>query len=175
MPCKGHVCVLSLSGLLDSVTPWTASRQAPLSMGILQARVLEWVSISFSRGSSWPRDRTHIFYIGRCILYRWAIWESHTMARVQCKVQQLQRIVCSFLKERFVLYLKFYLFFTSFIKMCSKWVKNLSLFIKMCLKWVTDLNLRCKTMKLLQDNVRENLGDPGFGNKVFCWHFLLYF
>ena len=175
MPCKGHVCVLSLSGLLDSVTPWTASRQAPLSMGILQARVLEWVAISFSRGSSWPRDRTHIFYIGRCILYRWAIWESHTMARVQCKVQQLQRIVCSFLKERFVLYVKFYLFFTSFIKMCSKWVKNLSLFIKMCLKWVTDLNLRCKTMKLLQDNIRENLRDPGFGNKVFCWHFLLYF
>ena len=26
--------------------------------GILQARVLEWVSISFSRGSSWPRDWT---------------------------------------------------------------------------------------------------------------------
>ena len=29
--------------------------------GILQARILEWVAISFSRGSSWPRDRTHIF------------------------------------------------------------------------------------------------------------------
>ena len=28
--------------------------------GILQARVLEWVAISFSRGSSWPRDRTHV-------------------------------------------------------------------------------------------------------------------
>ena len=26
--------------------------------GILQARILEWVAISFSRGSSWPRDRT---------------------------------------------------------------------------------------------------------------------
>ena len=26
--------------------------------GIFQARVLEWVAISFSRGSSWPRDRT---------------------------------------------------------------------------------------------------------------------
>ena len=24
--------------------------------GILQARTLEWVAISFSRGSSWPRD-----------------------------------------------------------------------------------------------------------------------
>ena len=31
------------------VTPWTVARQASLSMGILQARVLEWVAISFSR------------------------------------------------------------------------------------------------------------------------------
>ena len=28
--------------------------------GILQARTLEWVAISFSRGSSWPRDRTWV-------------------------------------------------------------------------------------------------------------------
>ena len=27
---------------------------------IFQARVLEWVAISFSRGSSWPRDRTQV-------------------------------------------------------------------------------------------------------------------
>ena len=31
--------------------------------GIFQARILEWVAISFSRGSSWPRDQTHIFCI----------------------------------------------------------------------------------------------------------------
>ena len=43
--------------------------------GIFQARILEWVSISSSRGSSWPRDRTHvspISCIGRWILYHWA-------------------------------------------------------------------------------------------------------
>ena len=35
--------------------------------GILQARVLEWVAISFSRGSSRPRDRTRVSCIpGRC-------------------------------------------------------------------------------------------------------------
>ena len=28
--------------------------------GISQARILEWVAISFSRGTSWPRDWTHI-------------------------------------------------------------------------------------------------------------------
>ena len=31
--------------------------------GILQARVLEWVAISFSRGSSQPRDWTRVFHI----------------------------------------------------------------------------------------------------------------
>ena len=40
----------------NSVTPWTAARQAPLSTGILQARILEWVAVSSSRGSSPPRD-----------------------------------------------------------------------------------------------------------------------
>ena len=30
--------------------------------GISQASILECIAISFSRGSSWPRDRTHIFY-----------------------------------------------------------------------------------------------------------------
>ena len=35
--------------------------------GILQARILEWVAISFSRGSSRPRDRTQVSHIaGRC-------------------------------------------------------------------------------------------------------------
>ena len=33
---------------------WTVTRQASLSMGILQARILEWVVMPFSRGSSHP-------------------------------------------------------------------------------------------------------------------------
>ena len=38
-------------------------------------RTLEWVAISFSTGSSWFRDRTHVSCIGRQILYHWATWE----------------------------------------------------------------------------------------------------
>ena len=38
--------------------------------GILQARILEWVARSFSRGSSWPSDHTHISCTGRRILVR---------------------------------------------------------------------------------------------------------
>jgi len=37
--------------------------------GFFQARILEWVAISFSRGFSLLRDRTHISCTGRGILY----------------------------------------------------------------------------------------------------------
>ena len=33
----------------DSATPWTTARQSPLSMGILQARIMEWVDTPFFR------------------------------------------------------------------------------------------------------------------------------
>ena len=39
---------------------------------IFQTKILEWVSISFSRGSSQPRDRTRVSSTGRWILYHWA-------------------------------------------------------------------------------------------------------
>ena len=40
--------------------------------GILQARLLEWVSFPFSRGSSQPRDWTQVFYIAGGFLTSWA-------------------------------------------------------------------------------------------------------
>jgi len=44
--------------------------------GIFQARILEWLAISYSRGSSQPRDQTHvaISIIGRRILYHRVTW-----------------------------------------------------------------------------------------------------
>ena len=39
------------------VTPWTVAHQAPLSMGISQSRIPQWVVIFFSRGFSQPRDK----------------------------------------------------------------------------------------------------------------------
>ena len=42
--------------------------------GILQARILQWIVISFSRGSSQPRDGNQVSCIGRQVLYRRAIW-----------------------------------------------------------------------------------------------------
>ena len=51
----------------DSLRPVDCSPPSSSVHGILQARILEWVAISFSRGSSQPRDRTQVSYIaGRC-------------------------------------------------------------------------------------------------------------
>ena len=55
--------VLSQSVMSDSATPWTVAHQAPLSMGFFQARILEWVTIPFSKGSSQPKDRTWVSHI----------------------------------------------------------------------------------------------------------------
>ena len=41
--------------------------------GILQARILKWVALPFSRGSSWPRDRTWVSCITVRFFTIWAI------------------------------------------------------------------------------------------------------
>ena len=45
--------------------------------GILQARILEWVAIPFSRGSSQPRDQTQVFCITSRFFTIWATREAH--------------------------------------------------------------------------------------------------
>ena len=49
------------------VTPWTVAHQAPV-YGILQARILEWVAISFSRGSPQHRNQTRASCIADSLL-----------------------------------------------------------------------------------------------------------
>ena len=49
--------------------------------GIVQARILEWAAISFSRGSSQPRDWTHFSYVS-CI-------DRHVLSSTTCKAPDL--------------------------------------------------------------------------------------
>ena len=44
--------------------------------GILQARILEWIAMSFSRGSSQPRDRIQVSRIAGGFLTSWATRET---------------------------------------------------------------------------------------------------
>ena len=51
--------------------------------GVFQARTLEWVSISSSRGSSWPRDWTRVSCIAGGFFACWAIREAHLTNKTQ--------------------------------------------------------------------------------------------
>ena len=70
------LAVFSCSVMSDSVTPWTVACQAPLSMGNLQARILELVAMSSSRGSSQPRDQTQDSYVAGGFFYHLSHQES---------------------------------------------------------------------------------------------------
>ena len=64
-----HVCVCVCSVVSE---PMDCSLPGFSVHGIFQARILEWVAISYSRGSPRPRDRTHVSCvscIGRQVLY----------------------------------------------------------------------------------------------------------
>ena len=51
-------CLLSHLSRVRLFEPMDCSPSCPSVRGIVQARILEWVAISFSRGPSWPRDQT---------------------------------------------------------------------------------------------------------------------
>ena len=73
MDCSPPGSSLSMAkmDIFVDVQRWT-------SAWILHARILEWVAISFSRGSSQPRDQTSvssIYCIGRWVLYPLVTWE----------------------------------------------------------------------------------------------------
>ena len=59
--------------------------------GISQARILEWVAISFSRGFSWPRNQTEVpCTAGRLFFTSWAIKEaSLCLSSIVAKLQLL--------------------------------------------------------------------------------------
>jgi len=62
---------LTLSDPVDCSPPGSSVH------GILQARILEWVAISFSRGFSRPRDQTRVSCIAGRFFTNWATREAH--------------------------------------------------------------------------------------------------
>ena len=82
-----HVTISDMSAAACSVTQSCQTLCDPMHCSppgspvheIFPARILEWVVISYSRGSSWPRDRTRIYCVScsdRQIIYHWATWEA---------------------------------------------------------------------------------------------------
>ena len=68
MPIIVVIVVLVDQSCVTLCDPMDYSLWGPSVRGILQAIVLDWVAIPFSRGYSWPRDWTQVSRIvGRCV------------------------------------------------------------------------------------------------------------
>ena len=86
--CHGR-CAQSGLTLCD---PMDCSPPGSSAHGIFQARVLERVAISYSRGSFWPRNQTHVFWvscIGRWIVYHCTIWEAPYHVMLFCNKEEI--------------------------------------------------------------------------------------
>ena len=66
----------TLCNPMDCILPGSSVR------AVSQTRILEWVSIFFSRGSSQPRDQTCVSYIGGQTLHHWTIREVLDVCRL---------------------------------------------------------------------------------------------
>ena len=57
---------------------------------ILQVKILEWVAMPSTRGSSWPRDRTQVSHIAGRFFTIWATRETHLKCRKMIKTCWMQ-------------------------------------------------------------------------------------
>ena len=74
-------CVKVAQSCLTLCNPMDCSLPGSSVLGILQARILEWVAIPFSRGSSRSRDQTQVSYIAGGFFTNLATREAHTLIR----------------------------------------------------------------------------------------------
>ena len=96
-----HVCVclcvcVCAQSLMDSSPPGSSVH------GNFQAKILEWVTIFFSKGSSRPRDRNCISYvscIGRWVLYQYSHLGSPTIHIIFLQICQLEVFSVTFLNN----------------------------------------------------------------------------
>ena len=72
--------------------PVDCSRPSSSVHGVLQARILEWVAISFSRGSSQPRDQIRVSCIAGRRFILWATREADWLYSLQPKMEKLYTV-----------------------------------------------------------------------------------
>ena len=92
--CYALLCLVSQSCLTLCDT---MDLQAPLSMGILQARILEWVAMPSSRGSSRPRDQSQVSLTEGGFFTSWANREAPLISMFPYKSRLGRRLPFSLL------------------------------------------------------------------------------
>ena len=116
---KVKVIVAQLCPTLSD--PMNCSLPSSSVHGILQARILQWVAILFSRGSSWSRDQTQVSSTASRFFTIWATGEALTTWTFVGKVMSLlcnswSRFVIAFLpRNKHFLISRLCLFMTAFL------------------------------------------------------------
>ena len=88
------VCVLATQSCPAPCDPMACSPPGSSVFGILQARILEWVGIPFSRGPSWHRDRTWVSRIaGRFLYSAWLKQKSVDVVQTNFITKQSRELV----------------------------------------------------------------------------------
>ena len=78
-----YSCYLVAKSCLILCDPMGCSPPVSSVHGISQPRILEWVAISYLRGSSKLKDWTHVSCIGRKILHCWTFREAHSVVKIK--------------------------------------------------------------------------------------------
>ena len=85
-------CVSSAQSCPTFCDPIDCSPPGSFVRGIFQTRIVEWVAISFSRGSSRPRDQTQVSCIAGGCFTIWATREAHLGGLVQVLLVQAMNL-----------------------------------------------------------------------------------
>ena len=115
-----YLCAcLEINSVQLFVIPWTVAPPSSSVHGILQVRRLEWVAISFSRASSWPRDGTHISCLAGWFFTTEPPWLD------KCKCPEGTKLQLLFLLQSSPLLLTFLEVLLTWLFQASKFILNL--------------------------------------------------
>ena len=82
---------------------WDCSLSDFFVHGILQARILEWVVVPFSRGSFQPRDWTQVFHIAGEFFNIWATREAHSEILLSHKKNKIRPFAATWMDPETVI------------------------------------------------------------------------
>ena len=135
--------------------PLSCSPPGSFVHGIFQARILEWVAISYSRWSSQPRYQTHVSYISytcRRIIYHCTTWEAYIYNYFNIKLL----ILCTYINTGLYIFVYIYNFPYQY------WVMRVFCSLTVQCEW----SWGCLNHKLLLLDVATSLRAPKSGLRV---------